>query len=173
MANPPLAEEEVTGEANGLIQRCPEATCGALMQKDSGCDAVKCPKCHIRICIHCKQRLNEATYGTDLRAHVCNKQKAIDQNLARRIAQQQAMAEGGGTYVIVETPEGTPVKVPFEETDTVKSLQDKIAQRTGIAVAQQKLMYAGKPIAPATVLSSLKVRKGSCLTLTTGVIGGK
>jgi hypothetical protein len=170
MADEALAEIEVRGEIQAEIQQCPNGSCTSLMQRVQGCHSMKCPTCGFWICALCGHPVTAQNHGEE--SHSCVPQQAIDAARARRIAQQQLHAPRGGVYLMVLTPSGESVTIPFDETETGATLQAKIAQRTNIAIESQNLAYGGQPITAATVLSTLHLRKGATLTLSARVVGG-
>jgi hypothetical protein len=171
MTDETLAPIEVRAEASAGLTHCPK--CNVIMQKIEGCDAICCPECRFTMCCLCGYSLSPSNYGAELKVHQCKPQNSIDLAIAHRIEQQRIHGAQGGLYIMVVTPKGETVRIPFIETDTVTILQAKIAQRTNIPVQDQNLSYAGIPIKKETVLSNLKLRKGATLTLAARVVGGE
>jgi hypothetical protein len=97
----------------------------------------------------------------------------MELNIAHRIAQHRVHAARSESYIMVRTPKGETVNIPFIETDTVAILQANITQRTNIPVQDQMLWYEGIPIKEKTILSNLKLQKGATLTLTARVVDGE
>lgn len=50
-------------------------------------------------------------------------------------------------------------------SDTVESLQAKILERTSIPPSEQRLLYAGKQLAPGKLLSDYNIQRESTLHL--------
>ena len=74
--------------------------------------------------------------------------------------------------IFVKTPSRRTVTLAVSDTDTVQSVKEKLAEREGISVDEQRLLYAGKQLEGAETLSQYGVKKDSTLDLSLALRGG-
>ena len=88
---------------------------------------------------------------------------------ARRVppgALPGARAEMAGT-ITVKKMGGAKVDVPIGPTTTVADVKAELVLELGVALAQQKLLFKGKPLADDKPLREYRIGDGSALNLMT------
>lgn len=74
--------------------------------------------------------------------------------------------------VKVLTLTGDEIEVNTDPNDTIQVLKEKLEERQGIAVDQQRLIYQGKKLKDENTLKSYKIIAGSILHLVVALRGG-
>ena len=74
--------------------------------------------------------------------------------------------------IFVKTPSGQSVGLAVNGADTVQSVKCKLAEREGIAVEEQRLLFGGKQLEAGRTLSEYGVNNDSTLDLSLPLRGG-
>lgn len=67
--------------------------------------------------------------------------------------------------ITVKTLTGSNIDLEVEPSDTVKSVKQKLQEKTGIAPANQRLLFASKQLEDVGTLANYNIQKGSTLHL--------
>ncbi|CAF1090865.1 unnamed protein product [Adineta steineri] len=84
----------------------------------------------------------------------------------------KSLEEGTSFQIFIKTLTGTTMTIIVTKEDTVESLKAKIQDRKGIPPDQQRIIYIGKQLQDARILSDYDISKGATLTLVVNMRGG-
>jgi len=79
----------------------------------------------------------------------------------------------GGFQIFVKTLTGKTVTFDVNPKDTVESIKEKITDKEGIPVDQQRLLYSGKQLENDKLLEDYSISKEATLWLVLRLKGGK
>lgn len=74
--------------------------------------------------------------------------------------------------LLVKTLTGKTITVDVNEDDTVETLKQRINEKEGIPVDQQRLIYSGKQISEERTMSDYGVTNGATMHLVLRLRGG-
>lgn len=80
--------------------------------------------------------------------------------------------EGEGNSLCIKTLTGKTCSIEFSQTDTVESVKEKIRQKEGIPVDQQRLVFNGKQLEDGHTLNEYNVKPGETVHLVLKLKGG-
>jgi hypothetical protein len=124
------------------------------------------------MCFRCGEELSAADYSKTLSAHLCNSLGFLDREIAKRIRIKEVMRARSGMNVNVICNNEDPLAIFCNPTDTIGSLQTKIAGKKGYPVADIRLSFAGVPLSQTATLNTSNIRNGSTLTVFVPTNGG-
>ena len=75
--------------------------------------------------------------------------------------------------IFIKTLAGKSITIECEDTDNIASIKNKILDKEGIAVAEQRLIFEGKQLEDQMILRDLNIIDESTLHLVLRLLGGK
>ena len=78
----------------------------------------------------------------------------------------------GGTQAFLKTLRGKTVTLNFEPADTIKSLKEKIEEKEGIPVKEQRLVFNNQELANGLTVSDYNIKLDSTVHLLLSLKGG-
>mmetsp|Transcript_43556 Transcript_43556/g.55900 ORF Transcript_43556/g.55900 Transcript_43556/m.55900 type:complete len:151 (-) Transcript_43556:139-591(-) len=79
----------------------------------------------------------------------------------------------GGMQLMVKTLDGKTVTVDAEEEDTIEDIKNKIMEKEGVPIDQQRLIFGGKQLDSEKTLADYDVQEDSTLHMVLRLRGGK
>jgi len=78
----------------------------------------------------------------------------------------------GGMQLMVKTLDGKTVTVEAEEEDTIEDIKNKIMEKEGVPVDQQRLIFGGKQLESDKTLADYDVQEDSTFHMVLRLRGG-
>mmetsp|Transcript_7845 Transcript_7845/g.9339 ORF Transcript_7845/g.9339 Transcript_7845/m.9339 type:complete len:88 (+) Transcript_7845:263-526(+) len=75
--------------------------------------------------------------------------------------------------LMVKTLDGKTVTVDAEEEDTIEDIKNKIMEKEGVPIDQQRLIFGGKQLDSEKTLADYDVQEDSTLHMVLRLRGGK
>merc|ERR1719238_1211649 len=78
---------------------------------------------------------------------------------------KRALMVRGGMQLFVKTLSGKTVSIECEESDKIEDVKAKIAEKEGVPVDQQRLIFAGKQLDGQKTLQECGINEGDSLSM--------
>ncbi|KAF6989547.1 hypothetical protein CFC21_006875, partial [Triticum aestivum] len=78
----------------------------------------------------------------------------------------------GGTTIKVKTLTGKEIEIDIDPTDTVDRIKERVEEKEGIPLVQQRLIFAGKQLADDKTAKDYNIKGGDVLHLVLALRGG-
>jgi ubiquitin C len=79
---------------------------------------------------------------------------------------------GGKKQILIKTLAGKTIALEVEDNDTIDSIKKQIADKEGIPVDQQRIVYNGKQLEDGNTVSSYNIGENTTLHLVLRLRGG-
>ena len=79
---------------------------------------------------------------------------------------------GGKKQILIKTLAGKTIALDVEDNDTIDSIKKQIADKEGIPIDQQRIVYNGKQLEDGNTVSSYNIGNDSVLHLVLRLRGG-